>query len=348
MQWFGTITRYKKSSQFWFSAEEGQGDNNGPTIKARFNDGGHAQISGSVRFELPLDDVNLRRIHEKFHGQEAVEKQLIRTVMEKSIYLAGPLMSSTESSGSKRSDLLRYIEDQAVHGVYQTRAQCQTVTDNTSKLEKQVCNVEILADDKGGFKRQGPSPIDEFGIKLLNLSINGLAYTPDVEAQIGQQQKAKAQVEIAIAQAREAVQKTITAEEQGKAEAATAKWAQEKANATIVTEAEGKRRASELAMQGAEFYKKEQILRGDGDAAYKKAVMSADGALDAKLQAYVEVQKAYAAEIGKQRWVPEVQIGGGNGQGGGSNALNLIELMSIKAAKDLALDLQNKGGAPKK
>jgi hypothetical protein len=50
----------------------------------------------------------------------------------------------------------------------------------------------------------------------------------------------------------------------------------------------------------------------------------------------------FAAAIEKQKWVPEVQMGGGTGADGGSNAMTLIEMMSVKAAKDLSLDMRVK------
>ena len=47
-------------------------------------------------------------------------------------------------------------------------------------------------------------------------------------------------------------------------------------------------------------YKQEQTLRGEGDAAYKRLVMKADGALQQKLDAYIRVNARYA-EAGKAK-----------------------------------------------
>ena len=52
-----------------------------------------------------------------------------------------------------------------------------------------------------------------------------------------------------------------------------------------------------------------------------------------------------AAEVGKQRWVPEVMIGTG---GGGAQGLNVMDLIGVKAARELALDMQIKRTAPAK
>ena len=53
MQSFGTATHYRKSHQFWFSKKNDEGVDEDQSIKIRFNDGGHGQISGSVRWYMP-------------------------------------------------------------------------------------------------------------------------------------------------------------------------------------------------------------------------------------------------------------------------------------------------------
>lgn len=147
--------------------------------------------------------------------------------------------------------------------------------------------------------------------------------------------------------ARKAEQRAITAEKEGQANAAKAKWEQEVLKAKAVTEAEQQREVAKLNMQAAEFTKKQEILLGEGEGARRRLVMQADGALEKKLAVYTEVMKAFAAELGKQRWVPEVVMGGSStGQGGGANAASLIDLLMVKTARDLSLDMRvpNTGG----
>ena len=68
--------------------------------------------------------------------------------------------------------------------------------------------------------------------------------------------------------------------------------------------------------------------------------MEADGAVAQKLDTYERVMGRFASAIEKQKWVPEIQMGASTD--GGSTAMTLIEMMGVKAAKDLALDLQVK------
>jgi len=112
----------------------------------------------------------------------------------------------------------------------------------------------------------------------------------------------------AKAQAEQAKQEAITTEEKGKAAVIKAK------------------------------FEKEQIRRGEGDAGYKKLVMSTDGVLAQKLKAWVRVNQRYAEAIGKQKWVPEIQMSA-NSTGKGNSANDLLSLFLAKTAKDINLDM---------
>lgn len=342
MQSFGSVTKYKKESQFWFSAESDQGKEKDESIRIRFNDFGAGKISGSVRWQMPIDNENMSRIHTKFGSQQAVEQQLMRTVMEKAVYMTGPLMSSKESNSEKRNDLIFYISDQASKGVYKTNTKETKGIDPLSGKEKTVTVVEIVQDTLSGeYKRQEQSPLQEYGVKIYNLSLNQITYDEAVQTQIAQQQKAIQAVQLAKAKAKEAEQDAIKAEKEGQARAAQAKWEQEVIKAKMVTEAEQKKEVAKLGMEEAEFYKNEQRLKGEGEAARKKLVMQADGALDKKLQAWIEVNQAYAQAMKEYQgdWVPGVVMGG-NGSNSTNGANDFMNLLMMKTAKDLSLDMK--------
>ena len=345
-QGLGKVTHYKKSNQFWFTApKDGDKESVDHSIVARWNDGGHSNISGSVRYDLPTDDKQLIALHTRFGSQEAIEASLIKTNIEKAIYMTGPLMSSKQSSAERRNDLIFYIEDQASKGVYKTLQKDVKEPDPLTGEEKLVTKVEIQTDAGGVPSRQEISPIAANGIKLYNISINRIIYDKSVEEQIETQQKATMQVQIAIANAKRAEQDAITAAKQGEADAAKAKWEQEVLKATAVTEAEQLLAVQELTTKKAASYKQQQILEGEGDAAKKKLVMQANGALEQKLDAWLESQKVWADAFSKYggNVTPLIQWGGGPTPNGGNNAaMNFMEMMMMKSAKDLSLDLSNK------
>jgi len=177
-QWFGTPTHYIKSFQFSFE-KPSKSDPNAPdkSIKIRFNDGGHADVSGSVRINLPIDDKSVIKFHTDYRSQEGIEQQLIRPAIEKSVYMTGPLMSSKESNAERRADLMNYMEDQASLGVYRTKTVEGKAKDELSGTEKTVSSVKIQEDSVTKIiKRQEISPLKTYNIILNTLSLNSIDY----------------------------------------------------------------------------------------------------------------------------------------------------------------------------
>ena len=192
--------------------------------------------------------------------------------------------------------------------------------------------------------RQDESPLSKYGIDLYNLSLNNISYDETIENQIAEQQNAIMRVQTSIAEAREAEQQAIKAEAQGKAEAATARATMEVEKVRAVTEAEKKRDVAKLALEAAGYYKKEQILKGEGDAARKRLAAQANGSLEQKLEAYIEVQKNWANAFSNsnQPFVPSVIMGGNGSAGRNSTADTWMQMMMMKSAKDLSLDMKVK------
>lgn len=336
-QMFGTVTKYKKSFSYWFDGKEG----NSPMIPVKFYDGGHASIPGSIRVDMPLDEASIIKNHIKFGSQEAIEVQLIGQVLNKSVSMSGPLMSSKESYAEKKNNLVYYIEDQASQGIYKTTQKEVKIVDPLTGQEKIVTAVEIILGPKGLPLRQEESLIQESNIRLNNLSLGDFIYDDVVKKQIATQQDAIMQVQTGMANAKRAEQDAITAEQQGKAKAAKAKWDQEVIKAQVVTEAQQKLEVQTLDAKTAAQFKLEQTLLGEGEGARKRASMVANGALEEKLAVYERVQAKWADAFSKYGGsiVPQIQSGG---SGSNNGATSFMELMGMKAAKDLALDMKIK------
>jgi len=324
-QGFGKVSLYPKREIYEFDTP------------VRFNDGGHGKMNGSVSYELPLDEKNLSNMHMKFTNINNLENHLIATIVNKAIYMTGPLMSSKESYAEKRNYLIQYVEDQIQNGVYKTVSKEVKTTDQMTGAEKNITVVEICMKN-GVPDRQEEAAMNAFGIKTFNFAINALPYDQAVEEQIKGQQQIMMDVQTAIASAKKAEQNAITVAKEGEANAAKAKWAQEVIKAQAVTEAEQKKEVAKLERDAAEFKKQEQILLGQGEAERKKLVMSADGALEKKLDVYQTINLRYAQAIEKfsGNWVPTVVMGSSSNSTG---ANDLIEMLKAKTAMDLGLDM---------
>lgn len=347
-QWFGKVTTYPRRAQYSFCSKvdpktqvETICPNATSTAKrVRFSEGGHALLNGAVSWEMPLDKPSILQIHKQFGSENAIESMAVGKMIDSAAYFAGPLMTSTESSGPRRGELVQYLSDQAEHGIYVTESK-QIVTKDASGMSQTVSVTEIIRDKGGLPTRQQGSILNEFKIKLLPLSINELKYDEVVEKQIADRQASTTQVQLAMASALKAEQQAKTVEAEGKATAAKAKWEQETIKAKAVTKAQQELEVATLAAKEAEQYKHEQILRGEGDASRAKLVMQANGALEQKLAAYVKVNEAYATAISEYtgNWVPTTVMG--NSSGNATNgAQALVEMLTAKTARDLNLDMK--------
>lgn len=324
-QGFGTVTIYRKLSATDFDS------------KIMFNDNGTGHLRGKFQVEMPLDTDHMLSLHTKYGSQAAIESSLVKPTIDKVIYMTGPLMSSKESSAERKTDLIRFIVDEIEHGVYRTTQRTITVEDQASKEKRTVTVAEIALRD-GKPERAEDSALNEFGIRIVNFAPSELEYDDAVKAQIKKQQDITMQVQTARAQALEAEQRRITAQANGEAEVMKAKYAKEVEKSEAVTLAQRDLEVQTLKAKEAEQYKREQILRGEGDAEAKRLVMGADGALNEKLVAYVEANKAWAQAMASYQGniVPLYQTGAGAANNG---AISFMEMMTAKTARDLAVDL---------
>ncbi len=341
---WGTVTRYKRSAQLWFSAREDEGNKTDDSIKVRFNDGGYGNISGSLRYTLPTDPNQMIALHQTYHSMEAIDHELVRQVVNKGVYMSGPLMSSRESYAEKRADLINYITDQIQYGVYRTEHDQVKTTDPLTGQEKVVDIVRPKQNPHfpSGIEREEESPIQKFGMGASNITINGIDYDPVVEAQIKQQQEAIMAVQQAIVNARKAEQDTLTVEQQGKAAAAKAKWDQEvekatavtsaeKDKAVAVTQAEKDKDVAALALETAKLNALQTVTTAKADADAKRLAVQANNNFQARIDAYEKIMEAWATAYGAQRQTPDIQLGGA----GVSGTAAAMDILAVKAARDL-------------
>ncbi len=243
MKWlgFGTVTSYQKQDQFSFSALPDQGSPGDQSLPTRFNDGANATISGTVLWTMPTDCEQVKAPSRRVPDPAGRgSRSSIRTVMQKSVFTAGPFMSSTESYASRRNEFLQRVEEQIADGVYLTETVQVKQPDPISGQEQTVSVIRLKVDAKGQPIHAADSPLKNYGITINNLSINRIKYEDRIEDQIKQQQEAVANVQIQQAQAKQAEQRAITAAKEGEANAAKAKWEKEVVKIQAVTEAQQK------------------------------------------------------------------------------------------------------------
>lgn len=356
---FGTVTVYRDVLTYDYDKT-----NDGATssmsqngIPVRYQDGGTGTVYGKARFSLPNDEITMLNLHKAFRSNAGVASKLIKTVTEEGMNLTAGLMSSEAAYTEKRSIFTQWSSEQISGGKYQTELkQISTVDESTGK--RVVKNIPVITYGKDGLPVHLKSDLKEYGIRVNGFQITDWNFEQKTLNQISTKREATMAIITAKANAERAKQDALTAEEQGKANVMTAKYEKEveKERAIVVAKqnkevaviraqqlvdvAEQQKLEAEQKKLAAAEYKQEQILRGEGDGEYKRLVMEADGALAQKLVTYERVMSRFAQAVEKQKWVPEVQMGmSGGAAEGGSSAMALIDMLSVKTAKDLALDM---------
>ena len=341
-QVFGDIQLWPKAETFFFTADADEGTVRDQSIEVRFADGSICHISGTMRIQLPVSEVQAIELITKhgFRSYRDLEARFMLPVVRNALRLTANLMSARESYSEKRTDFTFWAWDMIQNGLYETEEVTKEVKDLVSgdMIKK---NFKIIKRDKTGVPLYQKNPIEGLGLLLANFEIKSFVYSKVVQEQIAEQQKNIMAIATAKAESQRAEQDKIKAVAQGKAKVATARYEKEQEKVKAVTDAEKLRDVAKLDKEAAAYTKAKLILLGEGEAKRKRLVMVADGALRQKLDAYIQVMGIFAQEFGKQKWVPEIQMGGGRGKTG-SSVTGLMELLTAKTAQDLGLDLKMK------
>lgn len=353
---WGDIDIWPKAETFFFTHDKDTKDDvdTDSSIEVRFQDGSVCKISGTARVVMPVvsqDAINLviDRNHKTYKD---LEQKLILPTIRNVLRSTANLMTARESYSVKRLDFVSFARDQIENGVYQTEEAVKEVEDLVTgeKVRKEVKAIKTHE----GTPLYQFNPMSDTGIRLVNFEIKSFRYESKVRSQIGKQQEARMNVETAKAKAEEARQRELQTIAEGKAKVAKAKYEKEQEKVKAVVDAQKEKEVAILAASkeyesaklmklAAGENKQKNILDGQGLAEKKRLIFASDGALAQKLETYQAVQERYAQAIEnyKGNWVPQVITGGTSG-GNGNAAMTMIEALSIKALKDLALDLEIK------
>lgn len=358
---FGTTEVYKDVITFDFDKDPSSTPTslNYTGIAVRYQDGGTGKVFGKARFALPDNEEQMIRLHKDFRSNDAVAYKLIKTLSEESMNLTAGLMTSEESYAEKRGIFTQWAEEQIASGKFFTELK-SVVEEQKDTKERVIRNIPVIKYGTDGQPLHHSSDFKNYGIKVSGFQITDWDFEQKTLDQISRKREATMGIITAKADAERARQEALTAEEQGKKNVMVDKYAKEQEKIQAVVDAEKEKEvAVTKAMQGvlvaeqakleaeqkrlaAIAYKQEQILRGEGDSEYKRLVMSADGALTAKLDAWKTVHLRYAEAIEKQKWVPDIQMGS-SANASASPATDLIEMLKAQTAKELKLDMTVKG-----
>lgn len=347
LRWFGKTTTYPVADTLYYSKWEDESGKD-MSVDVRFTDGSIGHVSMNVRYLLPTDEENLLRIHKTFRSNKAFQLGAIEQMAMQAVQLTASMMTAEDSYRNKRPQFIQMVTDQIMSGLYVTTTEIVQTEDGTIHTQK-------IALDENGNPRRQVRDLEKYGVRITQVNVTDIDYETAVNEQIARKREASMGAELAKVEAEKARQAKIQAEEEGKRNVTVAQYQEEEQKIKEVTRAQkekevaliaaqrevevaelGKKQA-QIEVEKARLEKQATIERARGEAEARKMIMAADGALEKKLEAYVQVQKVWADAYTKQRPTPDITIGGGGGEAGA--AQTLMDLLTIKTAKDLSLDI---------
>src|SRR5687768_6583912 len=317
-------------------------------IMIRFSDATTANVKGITQFILPSDEKEMILIHNTHRTPQSLVVKRLAPYTKECLQSSAQLMSSEKHYGGGRAQMAQDFLDQLKEGVYLLKTEENLVYDSLENEKKRVYQTEIQYDPKSSAPKRKASSIKEYGITVADAAVTDVDYEEKIDEKLVKIIDAVTKSSISKQELMTAQQQTLTAKAKGEQALVEIEYQQKQEQTKQVVEAETKVKVAEqdklqqkIAYEGAILEAKKIKELADAEAYAKSRIMQADGALEMKLKAQVEVQRVWADAFSKYTGavVPQFQTGGGPTTNG---ALNFMEIMTAKTAKDFALDLKNK------
>jgi hypothetical protein len=313
----------------------------------RFNDATTASMSGITQFILPVDARSMLEIHNAHKTPEALVQRRLAPYTVECLKSSAQLMSSEMHYSGGRAQLTQDYMDQLKNGSYLLNIRETYDYDSTENVKKRIYSVQIQSDANGARKRKFSS-IKEYAVVIGDAQIIDVDYEAKVDDMLGKKITAATDASVSKQRLMTAQQKAMTAEAEGKQRLVEIEYQQKQEQTVQVVKAQTQVELAkqdlikqDIALQASGKEAAKIKTLADAEAYAKQRVMQADGALDKKIAAYVETQKYWANAFKdfQGNLVPSVVTGG---SGANTNAINWMEIMGMRAASDLSLDLKNK------
>ena len=302
----------------------------------------------------------LLKIHEEFGSQETLISNLLMRATTENVKASARMMSVEQHYSGGNGQLSQDFADQLTNGIFVTEQIISTgerdKSDDLGNLSKQQrVTINIKMDDEGNALRNAPI-LGAYGITVVDASIIDIDYESKVNARLEAQKQAAADEALARQNLKKAEQQART--EVALGEQAIAKQRAEseklkikeqidaeriKANAIISAQQRVAVKA-ELAKEQEEILKQQRLEALGMDVLAEARLRAKSAALDPKyvfdetLKAEVKIQTALFTSLGNSRLVPEIVIGGSQGEQ--SNGSEFMRLLAADAALSLKKRLE--------
>lgn len=320
-------------------------------VEVRFGGGvpTTANAFGIAQYVLPIDPQEMINMHNAHRTPQSLVAKRLAPYTSECLASSAQLMSAEMHYSGGRATMAQNYLDQLQRGVYLLTTVEKNVYDSLENETKKIYE-NVFQLDTSGNKLRKFSSIKEYGITVADAQITTVDYEDRVDQMLAKKIESATRASVSKQEAITAQQQAISAKAEGERNLITIEYEQKQEQTcqvvqaeTLVKLAEQDKQKQRIAAEAAELEARKVKTLADAEAYAKAKVMAADGALDKKLEAYKFVMAEGFEAIGnyKGSWVPSI-ISGNAGTGNSNAAFNMMEMLSIKAAKDLSLDLKNK------
>jgi len=333
-----------------------------------------AKAEFSTQFRLPSGDAFLKIAQEYRTPDNFLQRALLPAVKE-TLQATASLMSADDYYAGNRSHFGAEFENQLRNGLYLTSrkeirvqrdnypaqtAILQSGTEQGSFGDNSATRFVIEKKlDKDGQELRKQQQFRLFGVEVVDARVTHIDPNPQYQQRMVRVQQALAELAVArqnrlkeeeekeLVSARGAKDVEAKRQESLRQQIERTTEAETEKQLTLIN-AEREKRRAEIDKQTAELLRDKARVNAeatkvtaDAEAYAREAAIKADGALQTKLDALVQINRAWAEAAAKAP-VPNVMMGGGSEAGVGrqDEMSKLMSVLATKAAKDLMVDLK--------
>jgi regulator of protease activity HflC (stomatin/prohibitin superfamily) len=320
--------------------------------EVRFNDSVTADAEVAVRFELSKDPDMCKETIVAFRSEEKLMTQTLMPLTQAAIRNSARLLSAQEYVSGNGGRLEQAFQDQLSEGLYILEQRRSEIADDSQEVgtktvatdtEKKYSYIVEIKLDKNGVPLRTKRSTDQYGIIISQAEVSSIDPSPAFKKKLENQMAESARGALEREKTKALQFEKEREQAQGELDKVKRKLDAEKQQIERLVASKAKEQEAQNDLRAITIRetveRKEaniKMMQADAEAYAKKKVMLADGALEKRLDAYVESVKAMAAALTDKQLVPQVYMGGGDGKGA-PNATDLVNLMTAKFARDLGI-----------
>lgn len=312
MQVFDSVTDYKRAVKF---SPQNSCVLDGETkdgIKVTFRDGADACVEIDVTYNMPVANDKRLELHRQRPGQAQAEL-VFNNAIEGALKQTANLFGAEETYSTERARFIRYFTEQLKVGIYQTRSNGQIN--------------EVMLDENGNPKIAKQSVFAAYGASTINEEVLSIDFDAKTDDLIKARKEAEQQETLARAEAEQAKQNALTAEEKGKAEVARVKYEALAVKERAVIEAQKKTAVEQEQTLQAIEQAKQELEKGQAEAAAAKLKVEAGLSPRERAEIDRDTKIGIAQALAQSNW-PKIMVTGG-GEGGHINPFDAVGLQSM-------------------